>query len=191
MLDVASRRRVPIDAETFHDMAERGRLPNVPLELVHGEILEMTPIGSRHGFVTTELVRRLTLAVGPNAVVTGSMPLRVDRHNEPQPDVMMLRPPSTRYRERLPMPADVLLVVEVSDTSYAYDREVKAALYAQAGIPESWIVDLRKGHMVRLTEPAGSAGLYGREAIVVGAALSNLRPEAFPEIVVDIANLFD
>ncbi len=189
MLDVASRRRVPIDVETFHDMGERGRLPNVPLELVHGEILEMTPIGSRHGFVTTELVRRLTLAVGPAAGVTGSMPLRVDHHNEPQPDVMMLRPPATCYRDRLPVAEDVMLVVEVSDTSYAYDREVKAALYAKAGIREYWIVALPAGRILQLTEPAKAALHYRREVIVAGTALSNLKPAGFPGVVVDLADL--
>ncbi len=136
-------RRHKIDVDAYHRMAEAGILaPDARVELIDGAILDMVPIGSEHGGRTARLHQRLVLALAGKAFVTASSPLRIDDFNEPEPDLLVLRPRADDYIEALPTPADVLLVVEAAKTSRPFDRTVKADLYARAGVPEYWIVDL-------------------------------------------------
>jgi Uma2 family endonuclease len=148
-----TRRRFTVD--DYHRMAEAGILhEDDRVELIEGEIVEMTPIGGRHAKCVTELVRVLAPQVGEDVRVSPQNPVRLSEHEEPQPDVAVLRA-SERYQAgELPAPGDVLLLIEVSDTSLAYDREVKLSLYARSGIPEAWLVDLTGEVIERHTEPA-------------------------------------
>src|SRR5207244_1051870 len=97
--------------------------------------------GPRHALCVAELTRRFVIALQDRAVVWPQNPVRLPRDTEPQPDVVLLRPPSDRYRRQAPHPSDVMLLVEVADTSVRYERGAKLPLYARAGIPEVWIVD--------------------------------------------------
>jgi Uma2 family endonuclease len=179
-----ARRKIDVDA--YHRMAEAGIFaPDERVELIDGEILQMVPIGSEHGSVTSALVQRFVLALRDEAFVTGSMPLRLDALNEPEPDVLVLRSRADRYRDELPGPADVLLVVEVAKSSLDYDRSVKAPLYAAAGVGELWIVDLVNRRVEVRREP--SADGYRRveahtEGTLASAALDAAR--------VDLDDLF-
>ena len=169
-------RRRKLDVEAYHRMAEVGIFaPDERVELIDGEIVEMVPIGSEHASVTSSLVQRFVLAVGDAAFVTGSMPLRLDPMNEPEPDVLILRPRADRYRTALPGPGDVLLVVEVANSSLDYDRAVKAPLYAAAGVPEFWLVDLVHAGVEVHRAPAD--GVYDR---VERATVGELAPAALP-----------
>lgn len=126
----------------YYRMAEAGILrPEDRVELLEGEIVEMSPIGSPHGGTVNELSRLLVVLAGEDAVVAIQNPLRISELSEPQPDVAILKPRSDRYRDAHPGPKDVLLLIEVADTSLDKDRG-KAALYASARIPEYWIVNL-------------------------------------------------
>jgi len=179
-------RRRKLDVEAYHRMAEVGIFaPDERVELIDGEIVEMVPIGSEHASVTSSLVQRFVLAVGDAAFVTGSMPLRLDPMNEPEPDVLILRPRADRYRAALPGPGDVLLVVEVAKSSLDYDRAVKAPLYAAAGVPEFWLVDLVHARVEVHRVPA--EGAYGR---VERAAAGEIAPSGLPAATVDVAALF-
>lgn len=113
------------------------------IELVEGEIVEMTPIGRRHA----ACVAKLTELLGrqQETIVWVQNPVHLDEFTEVQPDVALLRRREDFYSRSHPTPADVLLVVEVADTSAAYDREVKLPLYARAGVPGVWLVDLNEG----------------------------------------------
>ncbi len=124
------------------------------VELIGGEIVQMAAIGTRHFTCVNALTRLLVRAVGDEAIVSVQNPVRLDEHNEPQPDLAVIRARS--YRESLPTPEDVLLLIEVSDTTLAYDRNVKLPLYARSGIPEVWIVDLTDETIERHTEPSGN-----------------------------------
>jgi Uma2 family endonuclease len=110
------------------------------VELIEGEIVEMSPIGHRHMAVVANLLRILVTRVGDRAVVSPPASLKLSTRSMPEPDVTLLRPRS--YFEAHATVADVLLVVEVSESSLAWDRSVKLALYARAGILEYWIVDV-------------------------------------------------
>ncbi len=133
-----------LSVDDYYKMAEVGNhKPEDRVELIEGEIIDMVPIGSAHGGTTIKLVELFSRAVADGLValsVQGA--LRLDAYNQPQPDGLLLRPPSDMYRERHPTAADVLLLIEVSDTSRRYDRGPKWDLYARFQIPEVWIVDV-------------------------------------------------
>jgi Uma2 family endonuclease len=135
-------------------MAEAGILhEDDRVELIDGEIVEMSPIGGLHVNCVGRLTRILSLFVGERYLVNVQSPVRLDERREPQPDIALVH--DRKYGRSLPGPEDVLLLAEVAHTSLAYDRDVKLPLYAGAGIPEVWIVDLPKGIVERYTDPSG------------------------------------
>ena len=111
-------------------------------------------------------------------------PLRLDRRNEPQPDLMLLRPRADFYRSRHPTAADVLLLVEVADSSLAFDRGPKLALYARHAVPEVWIVDL-PGRLVEVCRGPGPDGYAERRRLTVGL----VAPMLVPGLEIDVAAL--
>ena len=138
--------------QEYRQMAEAGVFAeDERIELVEGEIVEMSPIGPRH----IEAVIALNALLLPQLVdrydVSVQMPVGTDPSGEPQPDLTLLR--KARTRGRIPAASDAALVVEVSDTSLRYDREVKGPLYARAGVPELWIVNLVDDIVEVSTEP--------------------------------------
>jgi Uma2 family endonuclease len=126
--------------------------PDQRLELINGEIVEMSPIGIRHAAAVDRLIN-LFSSVNRQYIVRGQNPIQLGDTSLPQPDVTLLRWRDDFYDKAYPGPADVLLLVEVADTSLAYDRDVKVPLYAQAGIPEVWIVDLNKRELAVYRSP--------------------------------------
>lgn len=147
------RRRVSVD--DYHRMAEVGLLaPEERVELVDGEIIDMAPMGSRHHSTVLRLSQRLHEAAAPSAQVSTQLPVRLAQHSEPEPDLALLRPRADFYAQALPSGTDCLLVIEVSDTTLAYDVRVKLPLYALHGVPEVWIVDLVHEQLHRHAEPA-------------------------------------
>lgn len=141
MVELAIRHRFTV--EEFHRMGEAGILPEGDrLELVNGEIVEMTPIGSAHATCVRDLDEWLQALLRGEVVVSSQQPLTVEFDGEPIPDITILRPRADRYRHAHPTSADALLVIEVADSSVLYDRNVKSRMYARGGVPEYWVVDL-------------------------------------------------
>lgn len=128
--------------------------PNDRLELIEGEIVEMPPIGPRHAGVVAYLSKLLNRLFNNLIVITQSS-IRLDDFSEPQPDVALLRWRDDFYRHAHPTPADVLLVVEVADTTVESDRQVKIPLYARAGIPEAWLVNIPGERIEVYSDPEG------------------------------------
>ena len=135
------RRRFTVDE--YYRMEQVGILhEDDRLELLEGEIVEMAPIGSRHQGTVNRLTELFSSRVTVGGMVMVQGPIRLGEDSEPQPDVTLLRRRADFYASAHPVPDDVLLLVEVSDTSTDYDREVKVPLYARHGIAEVWLVDL-------------------------------------------------
>lgn len=129
--------------EQYYRMADVGLLaPDARTELIEGEICDMPPIGCRHAATVAWLHWQLARVVGERAWVVEQYPLRLSRHTEPQPDLMVLRSRRGLYSDAHPTARDALLVIEVCDSSWLYDREIKMPLYAAYGVREAWLVDL-------------------------------------------------
>ena len=186
MATVLEHTRRKLDVDTVHHLLETGRIgPDERVELVDGELLTMPAIGSRHASVTSRLIEQLFDATDRAAVlVTGSMPLRLDRYNELEPDVLALKRRDDDYARSHPTPADTLLVIEVSDSTRAFDRGRKAELYARFGVAEYWVVDLVARHVRVHRMPEGD-----EHAEVAVAAEGPLTPSALPAAALDIATL--
>ena len=156
------------------------------VELIDGEIRDLTPIDPPHAWIVNRLIRKLVLHLADRAWVSAQNPLRLDGHTEPQPDLVVARGGEDDYAERHPEAGDVLLVVEVADSSLRYDRAEKMPRYARAGIPEAWLVDVT-GRAVTVCTVPGSGG-YARERVfrptaeIESAAVAGLRV-AVTEIV--------
>ena len=167
-------------------MAEKGILkPGERVELIEGEIIRMAAMGDRHIGCIIVLTDGFGEHTRGRAAVSAQLPLRLTQHLEPEPDLMLLRPPSSRYREKAPATEDVLLVIEVSDTSLAYDRGRKLTLYAREGIPEVWIVNLRSKRIEVYREP--SEGRYRETSIHERG--SSVSPSAFPDLSLPVADV--
>jgi Uma2 family endonuclease len=159
--------RHPISVDEYLRMGEAGVFaPEARLELIEGEIIEMPPIGSPHAGTVALLDRLLARAAGDQAFVWVQNPLRLGERSMPQPDLALLKPRPDSYRRSHPTAADVLLAIEVSDTTARFDMETKLPLYARHGIRELWIVDLNEQAIRVYREPG--AGGYATSLVVMG-----------------------
>jgi Uma2 family endonuclease len=154
------------------------------IELIRGEILTMSPIGTRHAAFVDRFTRRLVMALGERAWVRVQGPVRLFADTMPEPDLAVLRPRD--YRQAHPTPEDVLLVIEVAETSLAYHRGSKAVLYAEAGIPEYWVAD-GVGEAVEVHRFPD--GRRYRQSMPLAASAS-VSPLAFPDIAVRLPDIF-
>ena len=168
--------------EEYHRMGEAGIFgEDDRMELIHGEVVKMAPIGWRHAECVRRLINLLARFVAEQALasrrleVDAQNPVALSRHQEPQPDLTLVE---GKLSGRLPGPAEVPLVVEVSDTTIAYDRNIKLPLYASAGIPEAWIGDLNEGGVEVHSDPGpqgyGAVSRFGRGERVVSATVPGL-----------------
>jgi len=169
----------------YHGLAEAGVLaPDERSELIEGEVFRMSPVGSRHAAHVRRLTRLLVQAFeGVKVMFAVQDPIRLSELSEPQPDLAVLKWREDDYADAHPTPSDVLLVVEVSDSTLRFDRQVKLPLYARHRIPELWIVDLQNQVIDRFTEPTG--GVFAKhEELRHGDALTALN-----QAVLDVASI--
>jgi hypothetical protein len=161
----ASLVRHRFSVEDYYRMAEAGILTESSrVELIEGEIVEMTAIGSRHAACVKRLMHLLTARVGERAVVSVQDPVRLSAFSEPQPDLALLRPRDDFYARAHPGPQDTLLVIEVAETSAALDRGVKGPLHARAGIAEMWLADLEQDVVEVFRDPSAEGYRAARGA---------------------------
>lgn len=175
------RRRFTVDE--YHRMAETGVLrEDDRVELIDGEVVVMSPIGTLHAACVDRLNELLIFALARRATVRVQNPVRLDDHSEPQPDLVVARRAEDFYASRCPGPGDTLLTIEVGDSSARFDRNVKAPLYARSGVPEVWLVDLGAGEVqvCRRPTPAGFAD------VSVKRRGDTLSIEAMPELVLTV-----
>ncbi len=170
----------------YYRMAEAGILrPDERVELIEGELIVMPPIGPRHAGKVRRSTHLLAGQAGNRFIVSIQSPVHLGEDSEPEPDVALLRPREDYYESAHPVPADVLLVIEVADSTLAYDREVKVHLYGRAGIPEAWVLNLPEDYLERFAEP-GPEG-YGRHTVCRRG--ERLAPVSLPDLELALDDL--
>lgn len=177
-----------LSVEEYHRMGEVGILrEDDRVELIDGELIEMTPIGPFHAGLGGMLVELLGYRTAGRAIAWGQNPIHLSARSEPQPDFALLRHRQDRYKRSLPTAKDVLLLVEISDKTLRYDRETKISLYARHGIPEYWIANIPQRRIEVYWHPDPEQGCY-RELRALTEGL--LAPACFPDVALDVAELF-
>jgi Uma2 family endonuclease len=179
------RRRFTLDE--YHRMGETGILgEDDRVELIEGEIIEMTPIGSRHAATVGRIQHVFSIRLATRALVWVQNPLLLVRYqSEPEPDVMLLAPRSDFYAAGHPQPPDVRLLVEVADSSLPYDRRTKLPLYARSEVAEAWLIDLDASRLEIHRDPS-EAG-YG--SIRIPRPGETFAPAAFPDLTLTLRDL--
>jgi Uma2 family endonuclease len=153
-------RPMPITVDLYHYMAEKGAFaPDERLELIDGEIFPMSPIGSFHARCVDFLTEFLVKSLDDIYMVRVQNPIISAFDTEPQPDLVIARRTADRYKSQHPTGKDTVIVIEVADTTASFDRNRKFPKYAQAGIPEAWLIDLKRD-VVEIHSDPGTSG-YG------------------------------
>lgn len=171
------------NVDDYYRMAEAGVFkPEERVELIRGAIVQMHAIGNRHARCVNRLAVILVLAYAKHAEINICNPVRLDESSEPQPDFALLRI-GPEPRASHPSPAEVLVAIEVSDSSIRYDRNVKAPLYAESGIPEYWLIDL-ESETIEVRRKPNKSGYEELQTLRRG---DQLRCLGFPDTPLDVA----
>lgn len=163
----------------YHLMVDAGILcEDDRVELIRGQVLEMSPIGPRHSAAVLRANNTLGKVVGDRAIVGVQGSIRLDEYDEPQPDIYLLRPKEDFYASGHAGAKDVFLIVEMADSSLLYDQTIKMELYAETGVPEYWVADIQNDCLVVYNDPAKdgyrTVRTFGRSISVVPQLLPDL-----------------
>ncbi|EAR21580.1 Uma2 family endonuclease [Nitrococcus mobilis] len=184
LLEQARHRLTTAD---YHKMGAAGIFrPTDRVELIEGEIIDMAPIGSAHAGIVALLNNRLVPAMAGQAIINVQNPVVLGEHSEPQPDLSILKPRPDFYRNSHPTPADIMLLIEVAETSIDFDREIKLPLYARHDVPEVWLVDLRQKVLTMHRTPIED--MY-RETLQP-SDLTRVVSLKLPQAALDLSDLF-
>lgn len=185
MLNTSNKLYTPhqISVVDYQKMAEIGILEmNAKVELIEGEIIDMAPIGSKHASYVNRLTREIVAKVSNAALVSVQNPIILGGLSEPEPDLALLKPKANDYEDSLPKAEDVLLLIEVSDTTLKYDRQIKAPLYARFSIPEYWLIDTQKVTVTIFQKP-----VHGQYTVAKTQALpAKLFPLLLPTVKLEL-----
>ncbi len=161
-MQAAVKKRL-FNREEYHLMGEMGILKEKHIELINGEIVNMSPIGSKHSSHVKKITALLYRYLINKAIVSVQDPIVISKYSEPEPDLAILKPRKDFYSEIHPTASDVILIIEVAQSSLDYDREVKLSLYASAAIPEVWIVNLQDYVLEIYSQPKENA--YSKKVV--------------------------
>ena len=189
-VDIMARYPVPrhrLTRRDYYRLGEAGILGEGDrVELLEGQLVDMSPIGPRHAIITNNLIDLLVKGFAGRAQVRCQDPVVLDDGSEPQPDFALVRRPWRGYPHAHPEPEDIFLLIEVADSSLDFDRTVKLELYARAGIKEVWIVDLTRDGVLVHRGPSG--GVYG--SVVRVEAPGELDVEGLPGVMISVGDVF-
>jgi Uma2 family endonuclease len=171
--------------DDYHQMIESGLLDDRSLELINGEIIEMSPEGVAHSFYCRGTAKYLRSILGDRAEISEAYPITLPDDSEPEPDIAIVRTPDTLYQNRHPFPADIFWLIEIANSTLAKDLGVKKDLYARVGIPEYWVMNLQTLELVIFRDLI--ANEYRSEICL---SSGNISPLAFPDLSIEIARLF-
>lgn len=167
----------------WHDLVDTGVLAGKPVELLNGEIVEMSPEGEQHTFTNDDVAEMLREKFKGLAKIRESHPVTLE-NSEPEPDIAIVRLPKTIYKEHHPYPEDIYLIIEVSRSTLKIDVETKSKIYARNSIPEYWIIDLVNKKLIVHTQPADNNYLQ-----IVEYKSGTISPQAFPNITITLDRL--
>lgn len=184
--DIIQKHRLTV--EEYHRMGEAGILRQLErVELIEGEVVDMSPIGSNHAGTVLYISKALNATLNDKAYVSVQSPIILNDRNEPEPDIVLLKPRDDFYRNAHPKPEDIFLIIEVADTSLRYDREIKIPLYARHNIPQVWLVDLENKQLVMYSSPRNDQ----YEANKTITAYSHIDIQQIPNVTINLSKLFE
>jgi Uma2 family endonuclease len=169
--------------EEWHDLINSGVLAGKRVELLEGEIIEMSPEGIPHSYTHQSVSDYLRELFKGKAYVRDAHPITLD-NSEPQPDIAIARLPDTIYAQHHPYPEDIYWLIEVSNETLTKDLEQKTITYARNGIPEYWVIDLKNNQLIVHTQPQASSYVQ-----IVEYKAGTVSPLAFPQIAISLNRL--
>jgi Uma2 family endonuclease len=169
----------------YHQMIENGLLSDRQVELINGQIINMAPELPIHRVTNRRGAKYLEALLGEQAVIFSASPITLPDDGEPQPDICIAIPPESRYDQRHPQPDDIYWLVEVSNSTLAYDLREKAHLYAEKLIQEYWVLDTTGRRLWQHRQPQD-----GRYCSVIAISSGKITPLAFPQVEVEVGQLF-
>jgi Uma2 family endonuclease len=183
---LAEIKRKLFTVDDYHRMVDAGILDEDDrVELIEGEIIQMSPIGDRHAGCVNRMTDLFTYLFRGKAVVTVQNPVRLNQYNEPQPDITLAKWRADFYSSGPPEPADILLAVEVADTTIQKDLRIKLPIYARLGIVEFWVEDLKHDRLLVFQNPEGDT----YKTSLTFSKGETVSPLAFPDIAITVGQL--
>ncbi|MCT7981060.1 Uma2 family endonuclease [Laspinema olomoucense] len=167
--------------EDYHQIIKTGLLNDRPVELLAGEIVKMSPEGEAHAFFSSETGSYLTRVLGDRAFLRHAKPITLPNQSEPEPDLAIVQPLGREYLSHHPYPENIFWVIEYANTSLEKDSTLKYHIYAEAGIPEYWLVNLQTTELIIYRQPRGRD--YGSKMTLKEGEIS---PLAFPDVTIPI-----
>lgn len=175
------------NVEEYHRLIENNILhEDDRVELIEGRIIDITPIGSKHAACVSRLNEILSEKLQKRAIINIQNPICLTAYTEPEPDIAIIKRRPDFYAEQLPQPEDVLLIIEVSDSSLDYDCETKIPLYAKSNIPEVWLVNLIENNVAIYSGPSSE----GYNVITKHHHNQILSPKSFHDITLTVSEIF-
>ena len=171
--------------EEYHQLVETGILDDKRVELLQGIIVDMPPEGMPHVVYCSETVDYLKQLLGSNAAVREAHPITLPNDSEPEPDIAVVAAPSRQYLAHHPYPADIFWLIEYSNTTLNKDLNEKKRVYAEAGILEYWVVNLKASELIIFRDRA--INTYKSE---LKLTTGNISPLSFPDIQIEVEKLF-
>lgn len=172
--------------DEYHRMIAAGILGDRQVELLKGEIVEMSPEGEPHAYSSDEAGEYLARLLTERAKVRHAKPITLPNNSEPEPDIAIVQRLGREYREHHPYPENIFWLIEYANSSLEKDLETKSKIYAEVGIPEYWVVNLKKLHLVVFREP--SDGEYTSKLTLT---TGTIQPLTFPDVSVSVEQIIN
>ena len=173
-----------MDINEYHQMVNAGILDDRPVELLNGEIVEMSPEGTPHAYLSSNTADYLRELLRGRAKVREGKLVTLPNHSEPEPDIAIIQDLGEKYFEHHPYPENIFWVIEYSNSSLTKDLEVKSKTYAQAGIQEYWVINLERMELVVLRHPSDED--YREKQTLIAGSIS---PLAFADMAIAVNRL--
>ncbi len=170
--------------EDYHRMIDAGILDDRQVELLKGEVVEMSPEGTPHAHLSSEGADYLRELLGRRVKIREAKPITLPNSSEPEPDIAIVEPLGDVYLQHHPYPENIFWLIEFANSSLTKDIDLKSAVYAEAGIPEYWVMNLRSMELIVFREP-----INGKYQSIVTLTHGEIRPLAFSDVAVSVRRL--